>query len=307
MEIIDAEAEVVRRVYRNYLDGISCEETAAQLAAEGVLSRQGKPLGPETLRSWLKKESYTGTLTLGRWISPSRESGSHFLYTVSASGGERVIRTQEEIDYPEYFTADDDRPAGEPPTAEGPLPQPPVGGAAQKADPRSADRLNALRSRAVPKREEVEARIGVSLPKMLLPYLVDAHEITIVDPYLRMRHQIANIHDILIHLVQAVGLAAPPRVHLTTGRAEPAKATEQTQLLNDLCETWGHFGVEIDYEFTTDIHDRVIKTDTGWVIDLGRGLDVYERFQALSRFDPRFDLMELRRTKGFTFNAQRAE
>ena len=43
------------------------------------------------------------------------------------------------------------------------------------------------------------------------------------------------------------------------------------------------------------------------MIDLGRGLDVYERFQALSRFDPRYDLMELRRTKGFTFNAQRAE
>ena len=79
------------------------------------------------------------------------------------------------------------------------------------------------------------------------------------------------------------------------------------QLLNDLCQTWGHFGVEIDYEFVADIHDRVIKTDTGWVIDLGRGLDVYERFQALSRFDPRYDLMELRRTKGFTFNAQRAE
>lgn len=236
-----------------------------------------------------------------------RESGSHFLYTVSASGGERSIRTQEEIDYPEYFTADDDRPAGEPPTTGGTHPQPPVGGAAQETAPSPADRLDTLRSRAIPKREEVEARIGVSLPKMLLPYLVDAREITIIDPYLRKRHQIANIHDILIHLVQAVGLAAPPRVHLTTGRAEPDRATEQTQLLNDLSQTWGHFGVEIDYEFVADIHDRVIKTDTGWVIDLGRGLDVYERFQALSRFDPRFDLMELRRTKGFTFNAQRAE
>lgn len=71
VEIIDAEAEVVRRVYRNYLDGISCEETAVQLAAEGVASRQGKPLGAETLRSWLRQESYTGTLTLGRWISSS--------------------------------------------------------------------------------------------------------------------------------------------------------------------------------------------------------------------------------------------
>ncbi|EFL94026.1 recombinase family protein [Mobiluncus curtisii] len=68
VEIVEAEAEVVRLVYRNYLANISCEQTAAQLEADGVRSRAGEPIRPETLRSWLRMETYTGTLTLGRWV-----------------------------------------------------------------------------------------------------------------------------------------------------------------------------------------------------------------------------------------------
>gem|GEM_PF-5362660 len=34
---------------------------------------------------------------------------------------------------------------------------------------------------------------------------------------------------------------------------------------------------------------------------------MYKRFQVLLRFDPRYELMELRRTMGFTFNTQRSE
>ena len=31
-----------------------------------------------------------------------------------------------------------------------------------------------------------------------------------------------------------------------------------------------------------DIHDRCIKTDTGWTITLGRGLDIFDKYNALS-------------------------
>lgn len=70
VEIIEHEAEVVRLVYANYLAGISCEETARQLHTRGVVNRKGEAFGPEVLRSWLKMETFTGTLTLGRWINP---------------------------------------------------------------------------------------------------------------------------------------------------------------------------------------------------------------------------------------------
>lgn len=36
------------------------------------------------------------------------------------------------------------------------------------------------------------------------------------------------------------------------------------------------YGIEFDYSFR-DFHDRFIKTDTGWNISLGMGLDIYEK------------------------------
>ena len=31
-----------------------------------------------------------------------------------------------------------------------------------------------------------------------------------------------------------------------------------------------------------DFHDRCIKTDTGWTITLGRGLDIFDKYNSLS-------------------------
>lgn len=69
VEIIEEEAEVVRRVFAMYLEEISCERMAQIFEKEGIQSRKGEPLGAEVLRSWLDNETYTGTLVLGRHYS----------------------------------------------------------------------------------------------------------------------------------------------------------------------------------------------------------------------------------------------
>jgi hypothetical protein len=43
------------------------------------------------------------------------------------------------------------------------------------------------------------------------------------------------------------------------------------------------------------------------VIDLGRGLDVYEAYTPTSQFDPRYAIPHLRRTKEITINVSREE
>nr|WP_296532422.1 hypothetical protein [uncultured Actinomyces sp.] len=43
------------------------------------------------------------------------------------------------------------------------------------------------------------------------------------------------------------------------------------------------------------------------MIDLGRGLDVYESFTWSSPFDPRITLPQLRRTKEITINVSRED
>lgn len=70
VQVIEEEAEVVRRIYRLYLEEVSCERMAEIFKAEGIVGRSGEPIGPEAMRAWLKAELFTGTLTLGRHYSP---------------------------------------------------------------------------------------------------------------------------------------------------------------------------------------------------------------------------------------------
>ena len=71
VQIIEHEAAVIRRAYEAYLGKVSMEEFTAEITAEGILNREGIPFSPETPRSWLAREAYAGTLTLGRWHSKS--------------------------------------------------------------------------------------------------------------------------------------------------------------------------------------------------------------------------------------------
>ncbi len=54
---------------------------------------------------------------------------------------------------------------------------------------------------------------------------------------------------------------------------------------NDLVDELLPMGIEFTYDFKAD-HDRLIKTDTGWTIALGRGLDIYEKFNRFSLCRP---------------------
>ncbi|MGV3103801.1 recombinase family protein [Rothia sp. 32237D007AR] len=75
VEIIEEEAALVRRIYKLYLDEVSCETMSEIFEAEGIIGRSGEPIAPEVIRSWLRAEIFTGTMTLGRHHSP--ELGKH--------------------------------------------------------------------------------------------------------------------------------------------------------------------------------------------------------------------------------------
>ena len=144
------------------------------------------------------------------------------------------------------------------------------------------------------------------MPDILLPYLFDAAEIRIRDPYLRKHHQIRNVHEILLQLIQHADAARLPRVVIETCASdEDDYRAKQETMFEQLQQSWEPFGIVIDWSIVDNFHDRSIVTDTGWVIDLGRGLDVYENFSWSSPFDPRIALPHLRRTKEITINVSK--
>ena len=136
--------------------------------------------------------------------------------------------------------------------------------------------------------------------------LHDAAEIQIRDPYLRKPHQIRNVHEILLLLIQHADAARLPRVVIETCASdEDDYRAKQEATFEQLQQSWGQFGIVIDWSIVDNFHDRSIVTDTGWVINLGRGLDVYEAYTPLSQFDPRYAIPQLRRTKDTTINVSR--
>ena len=261
-----------------------------------------------------------GAVAVNPWYTMAA-SGSHFTYMLGRVDQDHydaaracMVPTQEELDYPQYFTSHsdaDERGSGQRGGEELSDCVPKSDGVVDaRGDSRPAspvfDRRALLKARAIPRRYKIEPSMGHSMPGILLPYLFDAAEIQIRDPYLRKPHQIRNVHEILLLLIQHADAARLPHVVIETCASdEDEYRAKQEATFEQLQQSWGQFGIVIDWSIVDNFHDRSIVTDTGWVIDLGRGLDVYESFTWSSPFDPRITLPHLRRTKEITINFSR--
>jgi ATP-dependent Lon protease len=118
---------------------------------------------------------------------------------------------------------------------------------------------------------------GVSYENVLLPYLVGATKLAIIDPYIRAPHQLLNIGDLIGLLALAKDPAAEISIHLTTTRTDKEWfKEEQLQKLDALRAGALSLGVILDVELDLPIHDRSIVTDHGWRILLGKGLHIWE-------------------------------
>ena len=62
--VIPDEAEVVKRIYQDYLSGMGAESIMKALTAEGITSRFGKPFCKNSIINILRNYAYTGNLLL---------------------------------------------------------------------------------------------------------------------------------------------------------------------------------------------------------------------------------------------------
>lgn len=127
-------------------------------------------------------------------------------------------------------------------------------------------------------RDFIAGQRGVSYETLLLPYLRGASKITITDPYIRTPHQGRNLADLLSLLAAAKDDADEIEVVLVTTE-EPKAEFKQRQLLmlKDIKDASDTVGVRLAVRLDDTIHDRRIETNHGWRIDLGKGLDIWQR------------------------------
>jgi len=115
---------------------------------------------------------------------------------------------------------------------------------------------------------------GYSYQNILGEYLPGATSVIVEDPYIRMQHQTANF----VRFCELVAQQGTIRlVELTTAYDDDAQKAETSQRLTDLAESMKDIDIELRVKFDTHLHDRAIKLDNGWVIKIGRGLDIYQK------------------------------
>ena len=120
---------------------------------------------------------------------------------------------------------------------------------------------------------------GVSYAKLFAPYMQDANEITVEDPYIRAPWQIKNFMEFVTMLIETRPVD-DLKLHLLTNEEEE-KIPDLIDKLDDIKDDLTGYGIDFDYKLR-DFHDRCIKTDTGWTITLGRGLDMFEKYSPYS-------------------------
>ena len=122
---------------------------------------------------------------------------------------------------------------------------------------------------------------GVSYNMLFGEYLRTATEIKVIDPFIRYPYQIENFIAFIQTCRQYCNNTEGLKIHLSTNNDDDEKVAEVIDTFNDLADELAPLGIEFTYDFNAD-HDRLIDLDNGWRITLGRGLDIFEKYNRLS-------------------------
>jgi GTPase Era involved in 16S rRNA processing len=101
-----------------------------------------------------------------------------------------------------------------------------------------------------------------------------AEKIRIIEPYLFKRHQLRNLKELLLQVVET---SKPKAVELFTLYPPSERSEFNKNFFDELSrELFTDHGISLDVSYSESLHDRYIFSDTGYVVKLGRGLDIYK-------------------------------
>ncbi|WP_285728096.1 BREX system Lon protease-like protein BrxL [Psychromicrobium xiongbiense] len=148
-------------------------------------------------------------------------------------------------------------------------------------------------------RDFVENQRGISFESLLMPYLAGATVIELHDPYIRLSHQGRNLVELLAVIAAAKDPADEITFRLFTLLDEdPDYQKKQLQMLSEIVRAAAQQGIKLEIAKDPGAHDRWIRADTGWRINLGRGLDIFQKSDG-GWFDFGSSRQEFRQVRAF--------
>ncbi|WP_136313684.1 BREX system Lon protease-like protein BrxL [Actinomyces procaprae] len=226
-----------------------------------------------------------------------------FKYT--HAGQPHTVTTLEEDEYPELYHHREPEPSQSPEAGTGD-----TGEASPSADAKGTEDATTRAQGSELKEQHLEfadGRRGFTYDRYFGPYLRGASRIEVVDPFIRQPHQARNLMEFLETVAKYTDTTNEITVHLTTKRdEEPRYVPRQQENLETIRTNSAVAGISFEYSFSETIHDRSITTDTGWIIMLGRGLDVFQPFDT-DWLDLRLRQQYFRQVREFTIAYMRKQ
>ncbi|MBM1105167.1 BREX system Lon protease-like protein BrxL [Aurantibacter crassamenti] len=117
---------------------------------------------------------------------------------------------------------------------------------------------------------------GISYDNLFGAYLLNATDIKITDPYVRLPYQLRNFMELAKLISEKKDPDIDVKLHLITSNNEDyiENAKDAFEQMRYSLES---MGIIFSYEFDDYIHDRSIEMNNGWKIVLGRGLDIWQK------------------------------
>jgi GTPase Era involved in 16S rRNA processing len=119
-----------------------------------------------------------------------------------------------------------------------------------------------------------ENATGYTYERIFRPYIDSAEEIVIEDPYIRLPHQVDNLARFC---ALAVRLGAVKKIELVTGSPREDETDESEGRLEALRRDLHARGIYFSWTNNSALHDREVRFSNGWVVKIGRGLDIYQK------------------------------
>ena len=248
-----------------------------------------------------------------------------FSYTRAGSTEPIAVHTLEENDYPDLYWRGgrggfDDEDTPDPDTTMATaitdnavvetVGENPASGAPDSPAPMAKPASSRIERAAAAAREGhlefSENQIGITYDRLFCAYVAGSTRITVKDQYIRRPYQIRNLAEFLETVFNYTNRGDEVHVHLITGRADQQYLDQQIDGLDRLRNEFGMLGIIFTYEFNDSGHDRSIVTDTGWLIIPGRGLDIYQPYNA-DWLNPLTRQQKLRRAREFAVTYQKTD
>ena len=238
---------------------------------------------------------------------------THFRFLQKA-GAWRGVTTLEEVNFPRTYHSRDKVPLDE---GAAPAEEPTDSASAlasQQASPGALASENATPVQPEPAEDKPsgpfvghkefrENQRGLSYERLFGPYLESVERVEIIDPYIRKFYQCRNLMEALEVILSHFDYSIPEvKVHLTTVRDDEYADVKQDDYLQQIAEAMDPMGLAFtyDYDETRTIHDRKMVINDTWEILLGRGLDIWQYFDAGNAFSVEANVPEVRKVKEFS-------